>query len=92
MEKDVLRSMDGLTQDAFGALVRTGRGVGKLQLLRHGERWVLLFRPPGKQGGKTFFLMAKHSRQPRLFASADTALGIASRMFIPGLWVSFTGV
>lgn len=92
MGKDVFQGMEGLTQDAFGALVRTGRGVGKLQLFRHGERWVLLFRPPGKQSGKTFFLMAKHSRKPRLFAKADTALGIASTFCIQGLWVSFAGI
>lgn len=92
MEKDVFQGMDGLTLEAFGALVGTGRGVGKLQLFRHGERWVLLFRPPGKQSGKTYFLMAKHSRQPRLFAKADTALGVASTLCIPGLWVSFTGI
>lgn len=92
MEKDVFTRMEGLTLEAFGALVGMGRGVGKLQLFRHGKRWVLLFRPPGKQGGKTYYLMAKHSRQPRLFAKADTALGVASTMCIPGLWVGFTGV
>ena len=92
MEKDVFQGMEGLTQDAFSQMVRLGRGVGNLNLCRTGDRWVLLFRPPGSQGGKTCFLMAKHSRKPRLFAKADTALGVARTLFIGGLWVDFTGI
>jgi hypothetical protein len=92
MEKNVFAGMEGLTLEGMKGLAGIGRQVGKLQLFRHGERWILLFSPPGRQGGKTFYLMGEKSRQPRLFAKADTALGIAAIMGIPGLWVSFSEV
>ena len=92
MEKDEFQGMTGLTQDAFVQMVRLGRGVGKLNLCRTGDRWVLLHRPPGIQGGKTFYLMGEKSRRPRLFAKADTALSLAGELFIGGLWVDFIGI
>lgn len=88
MQKDGLAGMEGLTLEAMKAMVLTGRHVGKLELHRYGDRWVMLFRPPGQQQRTTFYLMGEKSRRPRLFASADTALGIVATMKIPGLWVS----
>lgn len=92
MEMDVFSRMDGLTLEGMKQLASMGRHVGKLQLLRHGERWVLLFFPPGKQLRKTYYLMGEKSRRPRLFATADTAIGVAMTMCIPGMWVSFSSV
>jgi hypothetical protein len=92
MEMDVFSRMEGLTLEGMKSLAGIGRHVGKLQLFRHGERWVLLFLPPGKQGGKRFYLMGEKSRRPRLFAKADTALAIAATMSIPGVWVSFSAI
>lgn len=93
MENGVFSRMEGLTLEGMKALAGIGRHVGRLQLLKHGERWALVFLPPGRQGGKTYYLMSEKSRQPRMFAKADTALRIASTMYLPGagLWVSFTG-
>lgn len=88
MERDSFGGMQGLTLEAMKAMVSAGRHWGKLQLYRHGDRWVMLFRPPGQQAGKTFYLMGEKSRRPRLFVSADTALRIVATMKIPGLWVS----
>lgn len=90
MESNVFSGMQGLTLEAMKQVVSLGRGAGKLNLCRYGDRWVLLFLPPGRQGSKTFYLMGEKSRRPRLFAKADTALGIADTMVIPGVWVSFT--
>lgn len=92
MERDVFSGMEGLTLEGMKGLAGIGRHVGKIQLYRHGEKWVLLFFPPGKQGGKTYYLMGEKSRRPRLFAKADTALGVAAMMCVPGLWVSFAEV
>jgi hypothetical protein len=92
VEIGVFSGMDGLTLEAMKCMVRVGRHVGKLELCLYRERWVLLFLPPGKQGGKTFYLMGEKSRRPRLFAKADTALRIARTMVTPGLWVSFSSI
>jgi hypothetical protein len=88
MQKDVFGGMEGLTLEAMKAMVSAGRHWGKLELHRHGDRWVMLFRPPGQQDRTRFYLMGEKSRRPRLFASADTALGIVATMKIPGVWVS----
>lgn len=89
MAQDVFSGMVGMTLDSMLNLAGLGRHIGKLQLCRHGNRWVLLFFPPGKQESKTYYLMSEKSRRPRLFAKADTALAVASTMGIPGLWVRF---
>ena len=90
MGNDRLTGMEGITLDSMRHLVRMGRQVGKLNLCRYGKHWVLLFRPPGRRAGKTFYLMGEKSRRPRLFAKADTALGIAATVMIPGVWVNFS--
>lgn len=87
MELDPFRGMEGLTVEGMRSITRLGRHVGKLQLYPVGDRWALVYRPPGKQVGKNFYLMGEKSRAPRLFAKADTALGIARTMTIPGIWV-----
>ena len=87
MEFDPFSDMEGLTIEGMRSITRLGRNVGKLQLDPVGNRWVLVFSPPGKQRGKKFYLEAEKSRRPRLFAKADTALGIARTMIISGLWV-----
>lgn len=94
---DEFSAMEGLTLDAMKGLAKAGRWMGKLQMYHHRNRWVLLLTPPGKQAGKTFYLMGEKSRSPRLFAKADTALAIAKTMSFTvgprtGVWVSFTGL
>jgi hypothetical protein len=87
MEMDPFRDMEGLTIEGMRSITSLGRHVGKLQLYPVGARWVLVYRPPGQQVRKNFYLMGEKSRRPRLFAKADTALGIARTMIIPGIWV-----
>lgn len=87
MGSDPFRDMEGLTIEAMRSITSLGRHMGKLELYPVGARWALVYRPPGKQVGKNLYLMAEKSRAPRLFAKADTALGIARTMIIPGIWV-----
>lgn len=87
MELDRFQDMEGLTIEAMRSITRLGRHMGKLELYPVGDRWALVYRPPGKQVGKNLYLMGEKSRAPRLFAKADTALGIARTMHIPGIWV-----
>lgn len=91
---EFLAGMKGLTLDALRGVASTGRAVGKLNLCFDGERWVVVFRPPGgKREGwvnDSFYLMSETSRKPRRFARADTALRIVARLrVIPGIWVDF---
>lgn len=92
--ENAIAQMQGLTLEGMKGLVRTGRVNGKLGLYRHGSRWLLLYRPPGgRRDGWvncTFYLMAEKSCRPRLFARADTALGVAAQMCIPGIWMDFS--
>lgn len=89
-----LAGMKGLTLEAMRGVASTGRAVGKLNLCFDGERWVIVFRPPGgKRDGwvnGSFYLMSETSRRPRRFARADTALRIVARLrVITGIWVDF---
>lgn len=89
-----LAGIKGLTLDALRGVASTGRAVGKLNLYFDGERWVVVFRPPGgKREGwvnDSFYLMSETLRKPRRFARADTSLRIVARLrVIPGIWVDF---
>ena len=84
--------MKGLTLEAMKGLVSTGRANGKLNLCFDGERWVLVYRPPGGRRtgwvNDSFYLKSEKSGKPRRFARADTALRIAARMLVmSGVWV-----
>ena len=90
----LLAGMNGLTLEAMRGIVSTGRAVGRLNLCFDGERWVIVFRPPGgKRDGWVnhgFYLMSETSRKPRRFARADTALRIVARLRVMrGVWVDF---
>ena len=89
-----LVGMKGLTLEAMRGIASTGRAVGRLNLCFDGERWVIVFRPPGgKRDGwvnHSFYLMSETSRKPRRFARADTALRIVARLRVmKGVWVDF---
>ena len=91
---DALGEMKGLTLEGMRGVASTGRGMGKLNVCFDGERWLVVFRPPGgKRAGwvnQSFFLMSEKSGKPRRFARADTALRILQRGFaLPGVWVDF---
>lgn len=90
MELDPFRDMEGLTIEGMRALTSQGRHVGKLQLYPVGDRWALVYSPPGKQLRRSLYLMGEKSRAPRLFAKVDTAVGVARTMIIPGIWVHFS--
>ena len=91
---DRFAEMKGLTLEGMRGLASTGRAIGKFELSSVGDRWALVFSPPGgKQSGWVngrFYLMSEKSRKPRLFARADTALRIVRQVMpMPGIWVSF---
>lgn len=92
ISRSFLAGMKGLTLEAMKGLVSTGRANGKLNLCFDGERWVLVYRPPGgKRNGwvnESFYLKSEKSGKARRFARADTALRIAARMLVmSGIWV-----
>jgi hypothetical protein len=89
-----LAGMKGLTLEAMRGVASTGRAVGKFSLCFDGERWVLVFRPPGGTrpgwANHGFYLMSETSRKPRRFARADTALRtVAQLRVMRGIWVNF---
>lgn len=92
MESGSFSDMQGLTLEAMKQVVLMGRWPGKVELYRHGQRWALLFTPHNRLAGKVYYLMGEKSRQPRLFAKADTAIRIAETMAIPELRVNFHGL
>lgn len=84
--RDLLYQKEGLEFASMRALVRLGRSVGKVHLCRYRGRWVLLLYKPGRTG-YGFYLQSEKSRSVRLFASAETAIRVAMRMDVDGVWV-----
>lgn len=84
--------MEGLTLDGLRAVSRFGRWAGHLEVWGLDGRWVLLFRPSGKQERQTFYLQGEKSGRPREFARLDTVMRIARRLGGCGLWVSYNDV
>lgn len=90
-------NFEGVRLEAFRSLVqackRGGRGLGDVQLVPHGDRWVLAIFPlhihqPTFVG---HYLMSEKSKKPRYFATSDTALKLLREHSnkLTGAWVLF---